>query len=110
MQSGTANLSIHTIFIDEGEPRPHISLWTDGDESRNADLGIARWNMPFDDIAWGNSIYSCAVTLDPNEVDAAWETLNSNEWAIDFADMPRHLHDALIVTLKERGFAALAKR
>lgn len=73
-------------------------------------LGIARCTITFDDIAWGESIYRFTNTIDHGEADKAWETLNSNEWAIEFANMPRILHNVLLETLKKRGFAAIAKR
>lgn len=67
--------------------------------------------MPFDDANFmePGGLYRFAYTIDPGEADAAWEVLQSNEWAIDFANLPRILHSALLKTIMERGVRALGK-
>jgi len=67
--------------------------------------------MPFDgpNFVGSGGIYRYAYTIDPSEAETAWEVLSSNEWAIDFANLPRILHAALLKTIKERGIVALGK-
>ena len=67
--------------------------------------------MPFDDHNFRNlgGIYRDAFTIDPREADRAWDVLQTNEWAIEFANLPRILHNALLRTIKERGIRALVK-
>ena len=67
--------------------------------------------MPFDDHSFqtSGSIYRYSYTIDPREADRAWDVLQTNEWAIEFANLPRILHDALLKTIKERGMRALVK-
>jgi hypothetical protein len=67
--------------------------------------------MPFDDGSFfkGESIYRHAYTIDPSEADRAWDVLKTNEWALEFANLPRILHAALLKTIRERGVLALGK-
>jgi hypothetical protein len=67
--------------------------------------------MPFDGHDFDNraSIYRYSYTIDPHEADRAWDVLQTNEWAVEFANLPRILHSALLKTLRERGMLALAK-
>jgi len=67
--------------------------------------------MPFDDgdLFKGESIYSHAYTIDPSEADRAWDVLQTNEWAVEFANLPRILHSALLKTIRERGVLAVGK-
>lgn len=60
--------------------------------------------MPFDfhSDMWSGSDYKAAVTIDPNEAASAWERLSQNEWAVEFQNLPRILHFALLKTLTER--------
>lgn len=68
--------------------------------------------MPFDDANFLNagSMYRYAYTIDPGEADRAWDVLQANEWAIEFANLPRILHNALLMTIKERGVRALGRK
>ena len=68
--------------------------------------------MPFDggNFESKGSMYRFSYTIDPNEVDRAWDVLQSNEWAIEFANLPKLLHEALLKTLKERRRVALGKQ
>lgn len=67
--------------------------------------------MPLDDSNFANtaSVYRYAYTIDPREADRAWDIFQTNEWAVEFGNLPRILHSALLKTLKERGILALAK-
>lgn len=67
--------------------------------------------MPFDGHDFDNTenIYRYAYTIDPREADRAWDVLQTNEWAVEFASLPRILHNALLKTLRERGIVALSK-
>ena len=67
--------------------------------------------MPYDDSTFMTSgnIYRHSYTIDPAEADRAWDVLSSNEWVIEFANLPRLLHSALLKTIRERGVVALAK-
>lgn len=67
--------------------------------------------MPFDDWNFfkSESIFRQVNTIDPGEADRAWDVLQSNEWAIEFANLPRILHVALLKTIRERGVLALGK-
>lgn len=67
--------------------------------------------MPLDDTNFSSfgSVYRYAYTIDPREADRAWDVLQTNEWAVEFANLPRILHNALLKTIKERGVLALAK-
>ena len=67
--------------------------------------------MPLDDSNFSDvgSVYRYAYTIDPREADRAWDVLQTNEWAVEFANLPRILHGALLKTLKERGVLAFAK-
>lgn len=67
--------------------------------------------MPFDGGSFDGkgSLYRFAYTIDPNEAEKAWDVLQSNEWAIEFANLPKLMHQALLKTLKERRLGALGK-
>ena len=63
-------------------PPAHRSSWLEDDD-------------PFDGT----------VTLDPGRVLWAWDRLSQDTWALEFGSAPRVMHDALLNTLKERGWA-----
>jgi len=67
--------------------------------------------MPFDfsSDAWTHSDYRYAVTIDPNEAADAWQKLSQNEWAVEFGNLPKILHSALLKTLVERRKALIEK-
>lgn len=62
--------------------------------------------MPFDfsedfeaEVKWH---FHNAFTINPDEADRAWESLNVDQMASEFSHLPRRLHFALLDTLKER--------
>lgn len=67
--------------------------------------------MPFDFSGdfWADSDYQYAVTIDPNEAAKAWAKLSQNEWALEFSDLPKILHFALLKTLTERRLSFFGK-
>ena len=66
-------------------PPAHRSSWLEDDDHENLFDGI--------------------VTLDPGRVLWAWDRLSQDTWALEFGSAPRVMHDALLSTLKERGWA-----
>lgn len=60
-----------------------------------------------DQDAWR---YSDSFTIDPAEADRAWRRLNINQMAVDYLNLPRVLHFALIDTIKERDSIAKLTR
>lgn len=48
-------------------------------------------------------VYRNAFTIDPSEVDKAWETLTTNEFAARVGMLPKIFHNAMLKTLKESG-------
>lgn len=50
----------------------------------------------------GGNVFSNSVTTDPSRVQAAWDRLSENTWALEIELLPLILHQALVATERTR--------
>jgi len=49
------------------------------------------------------SIFRNTLTLDPHFAEAAWRALDVNTREIETAELPRRMHESLIISMKRAG-------
>lgn len=63
--------------------------------------------VPTHHASWADDkcVFSGTTTLDPGMTLWAWERLSQDTLSLQFMAVPHVMHNALIYTLKERGWA-----
>ena len=77
-----------------------VKYCEDGETSRTSMQDI---DLSWDEFIAEPNLYEGCVTLNPNEVLDAWDTLTQDTFTLELAMVPKILRFAILKTLKEYG-------